>query len=114
MLLLLPGELLFRFAPLPYALCRWTVPGFTLLRRGKSHCPMLPESFGRSAYLRLRLFAPLQPKEKDFQSLNWDEGEAEAEAAAARVGAVVAPARRTAVLRVAAPTAATVHAVRAG
>ena len=75
---------------------------------------MLPESFGRSAYLRLRLFAPLQPKEKDFQSLNWDEGEAEAEGAAAKAGAVAVPARRTAEPRAFVPTAATEHAARAG
>ena len=63
------------------------------LADGQFHLPMLPESFDRSAYLRLRLFAPLQPKEKDFQSLNWDEGEAEAEVDVVIVGAVAAPVR---------------------
>ena len=52
-------------------------------------------------------------------SLNWDEGEAEAAAEAEEEAeeaeeAEVAPERRTAALREAAPTAATVHAARAG
>ena len=52
--------------------------------------------------------------ETDIQSLNWDESEAEAEVVAAKIRPVAAPGRRTAVLRAAAPTAATAHAVRAG
>ena len=68
-------------------------------------------------------FAPLVPppamlrgklKETDIQSLNWDESEAEAEVVVAIIRLVAAPGRRTAVLRVAAPTAATAHAARAG
>ena len=47
-------------------------------------------------------------------SLNWDEGEAEAAEAAASAGAAAVPVRRTAAPRVAEPTAATGHAVRAG
>ena len=47
-------------------------------------------------------------------SLNWDEGEAEAEVAVAKVGVAVVPARRTTVPRAEVPTAATDHAVRAG
>ena len=46
-------------------------------------------------------------------SLSWDEGEAEAEVIVTITGAVVVPVRRTAVLRIVVPTAATVHAVRA-
>ena len=46
-------------------------------------------------------------------SLSWDKSEAEAEFVVAIAGAVVVPVRRTAVLRVVVPTAATVHAVRA-
>ena len=66
-------------------------PGFVPLRRGKP-----------------------QLKERDFQSLNWDKSEAEADFAVAKAGAVAAPARRTAAPRVVVPTAATVHAGRAG
>ena len=46
--------------------------------------------------------------------MNWDEGEAEAEVGVAIAGAVDVPVRRTAVLREVVPTAATVHALRAG
>ena len=46
-------------------------------------------------------------------SLSWDKSEAEADVVVAITGAVVVPVRRTAVLRVVVPTAATVHAVRA-
>ena len=46
-------------------------------------------------------------------SLSWDESEAEAEVVVAIIRLVVVPVRRTAVLRVVVPTAATAHAVRA-
>ena len=46
-------------------------------------------------------------------SLSWDKSEAEAEVVVAIAGAVVVPVRRTAVLRVVVPTAATDYAVRA-
>ena len=46
-------------------------------------------------------------------SLSWDKSEAEADVVVAITGAVVVPVRRTAVLRVVVPTAATAHAVRA-
>lgn len=71
--------------------CSASAPGFVPLRRGK-----------------------LLLKERDFQSLNWDKGEAEADAVVAITGAAVVPARRTAELREVVPTAATDHAVRAG
>ena len=63
---------------------------------------------------RLHAVTPCASKEKDFQSLNWDKGEAEADAVVAITGAAVVPARRTAELREVVPTAATDHAVRAG
>ena len=71
--------------------CSASAPDFVPLRRGK-----------------------LLLKERDFQSLNWDKGEAEADAVVAITGAAVVPARRTAELREVVPTAATDHAVRAG
>ena len=55
----------------------------------------------------------LRIKEKDFQSLNWDKSEAEAEVVVVKAGAAVVPARRTAVPRVVVTTAATDHAARA-
>ena len=60
----------------------------------------------------LRLLRVQQQGKGSSFSLNWDKSEAEAEVVVAIAGAVVAPVRRTAVLREAVPTAATAHAVR--
>ena len=77
----------------------------TLSNPGSSRCRPDPERFQTLRFLL-----------KDYENvflLNWDKGEAEAEAAVATAGAVVVPARRTAAPRAVAPTAATAHAVRA-
>ena len=61
----------------------------------------------RSAFTKIPVTCPTP------LSLNRHQREAEAEVVVAKAGAAAAPIRRTAVTGVAAPAAATVHAVRA-